>query len=148
MRENLFEPDGSCNTTKLNGIHNTFPQMTECVPEEHRCSSHIVNCNNHEKYVKKILLTNRKNIQMYLLFLEFRWRTYDGSCNNQANPKWGALNMEYSRLLNANYDDGIFRIVSRIALNSAIFFLFFFFFKELIPFAGAQKRMKISFLRE
>lgn len=37
----------------------------------------------------------------------FRWRTFDGTCNNVANWKWGAQNMEYNRWVNATFDDGI-----------------------------------------
>ncbi|CAL7938615.1 unnamed protein product [Xylocopa violacea] len=36
-----------------------------------------------------------------------RYRTYDGSCNNQLNPTWGMSNTRYGRLLSSNYGDGI-----------------------------------------
>ncbi|XP_015600700.1 peroxidase isoform X2 [Cephus cinctus] len=36
-----------------------------------------------------------------------RYRTFDGSCNNPRNPTWGMANTRYSRLLPANYADGI-----------------------------------------
>ncbi|XP_076438142.1 uncharacterized protein LOC143277239 [Babylonia areolata] len=34
------------------------------------------------------------------------YRTIDGSCNNVANPKWGAINQHMKRLLPADYFDG------------------------------------------
>lgn len=67
MREVSFEHDGSCNTTDPNGLPNNLAKMTECVPEEHRCSSHIVNCNKHEKYVENLLL-HRNNIKVQCYF--------------------------------------------------------------------------------
>lgn len=68
-----------------------------------------------------------------MLFLEFRWRNYDGSCNNEVNSKWGATDMEYSRWMNANYDDGIFRIFTNDSdlRNVHEFCLFFFFCKGI-----------------
>lgn len=34
------------------------------------------------------------------------YRTIDGSCNNIYNPKWGAINQPFLRLLPAEYFDG------------------------------------------
>ncbi|XP_033217653.1 peroxidase [Belonocnema kinseyi] len=36
-----------------------------------------------------------------------RYRTFDGSCNNQYRPTWGMANTRYGRLLPAEYADGI-----------------------------------------
>lgn len=36
-----------------------------------------------------------------------RYRSYDGSCNNLANPSLGIANSRYSRLLSAKYGDGV-----------------------------------------
>lgn len=35
-----------------------------------------------------------------------KYRTFDGSCNNMDNPWWGATNIPFRRLMNANYADG------------------------------------------
>ncbi|XP_052871136.1 peroxidase-like [Anopheles cruzii] len=35
------------------------------------------------------------------------YRTLDGTCNNLKNPKWGAANTVYGRLLGADYGDGV-----------------------------------------
>jgi peroxidase len=40
-----------------------------------------------------------------------RYRTFDGSCNNLQHPAWGASFTPYIRLLNANYEDGIGRMI-------------------------------------
>ncbi|XP_043462136.1 peroxidase-like [Leptopilina heterotoma] len=36
-----------------------------------------------------------------------RYRTYDGSCNNQHQPTWGMANTRYGRLLPADYADDV-----------------------------------------
>lgn len=33
-------------------------------------------------------------------------RLYDGSCNNIHKPQWGSVSSAYTRLLDAEYDDG------------------------------------------
>jgi peroxidase len=39
--------------------------------------------------------------------IKSRYRTLDGTCNNQQNPLWGSANMRYGRLLTPKYGDGI-----------------------------------------
>ncbi|GMT14395.1 hypothetical protein PFISCL1PPCAC_5692, partial [Pristionchus fissidentatus] len=43
-----------------------------------------------------------------------RYRTFDGSCNNLQNPLLGAAFTPFSRLLPAQYDDGIKAVVSTL----------------------------------
>lgn len=36
-----------------------------------------------------------------------KYRTYDGSCNNVKNPRWGTAMTQFRRILNPDYCDGI-----------------------------------------
>ncbi|XP_013174136.1 PREDICTED: peroxidase-like isoform X2 [Papilio xuthus] len=36
-----------------------------------------------------------------------RYRSYDGSCNNLANPTWGTPNNAYENMVQSNYADGV-----------------------------------------
>jgi peroxidase len=36
-----------------------------------------------------------------------RYRSYDGSCNNRENPRWGSSYIPFRRALNSDYCDGI-----------------------------------------
>lgn len=36
-----------------------------------------------------------------------RYRTHDGTCNNDRRPRWGSAQMPYHRFLPPDYDDGV-----------------------------------------
>lgn len=44
-----------------------------------------------------------------------RFRTFDGSCNNLQQPMKGACYTPYARLLQANYEDGIDRMMGEFS---------------------------------
>nr|XP_018900796.1 PREDICTED: peroxidase-like isoform X2 [Bemisia tabaci] len=39
---------------------------------------------------------------------QYKYRSFDGSCNHRMHPGWGRANTAYRRLIAADYDDGIF----------------------------------------
>lgn len=54
---------------------------------------------------------NQENICSQNMCFHQRYRTFDGSCNNLQNSLRGAAFMPFARLLPANYEDGVARMV-------------------------------------
>ncbi|XP_066993335.2 peroxidase [Anabrus simplex] len=48
------------------------------------------------------------------------YRTYDGSCNNLQNPKWGMSDEPFTRLLPSVFDDGIYSIRTSVVDGSPL----------------------------
>ncbi|XP_072031526.1 uncharacterized protein [Amphiura filiformis] len=55
---------------------------------------------------EEICLTPRTTATCSQTVCESKYRTYDGTCNNQRNPLWGASEIPFKRLKEPIYEDG------------------------------------------